>query len=168
MHPVEPAIHLTPTAGEDKPLVPMFWSYATCDAALVRRLREPVEQALSVDQNYVFKLWTFDRSIVVGEDWDTQIRKALAECPLGLLAVSNAFLGSQYITDVELPALMDGPGKRLIPVAVRHVSPHANWHGLQNKQVYGLHQPFSDLRGTSAQDRWVNTLVDQIHQLLAR
>jgi hypothetical protein len=104
----------------------------------------------------------------VGEDWDAQIRAALAVSELGLLAVSNAFLGSEYITDVELRALVDVPGKRAIPVLVRRMSEHADLQRLAGKQIYGYRRPFGAVRGPAGQQAWVNGLVDQLHRVLAR
>lgn len=165
---VEPTVRLTTAAGSDKPLVRMFLSFAKRDAAVVGRLWELLAEATGVDRGYQFELWRFDEAILVGEDWDAQVRDALAVSELGLLAVSNAFLGSAYITGVELPALVDVPGKRAIPVSVRRTSRHADLHGLEGKQIYGHQRPFGKVCGQPAQDKWVNGLVDQFHRVLAR
>jgi len=165
---VEPTVRLTPAAGSDRPLVRMFLSFAKRDAAVVGRLWELLAEATGVDRGYQFELWRFDEAILVGEDWDVQIWDVLAVSELGLLAVSNAFLGSAYITGVELPALVDVPGKRAIPVSVRRTSRHADLQGLEGKQIYGYQRPFGEVHGEPAQDKWVNGLVDQLHRVLAR
>jgi TIR domain len=165
---VEPTVRLTTAAGSDKPLVRMFLSYAEDDAAVVGRLWKLLAAATGVDRVYQFELWRFKEAILVGEGWDAQVRDALAVSELGLLAVSNAFLGSAYITGVELPALVNVPGKRAIPVSVRRPSRHADLHGLEGKQIYGYQRPFGDVRGLAGQDMWVNDLVDQLHRVLAR
>jgi transposase InsO family protein len=165
---MEPTIRLTTAAGEDKPLVRMFLCYANLDAEFVWRFWGLLDRALQVDRTYRFEMWVTARSMMLGDDWDNRIRDALARCELGLLAISNAFLTSKYITNVELPALLGVSGKRVIPVAVRQISRHADWHGLDSKHVYGRKRPYSSVRGTAAQDVWVNELVDQIHQVLAR
>jgi TIR domain-containing protein len=134
---VEPSVCLTTAAGSGKPLVRIFLSFAKRDAAVVGRLWELLAEATGVDRGYQFALWRFDQAILVGEDWDAQVREALAVSELGLLAVSHAFLGSTYITGVELPALVDVPGKRAIPVSVRRTSRHAELHGLAGKEIYG-------------------------------
>ncbi len=158
----------TMAAGVEKPLVRVFLSFAKRDARVAGQLWELLTEATKADRAYRFDWWRFDEAILVGEDWDASARQALTVSDLGLLAVSNAFLGSKYITGVELPALVDVPGKRAIPVSVRRVSQHADWHGLDSKQVYGHERPFGEVRGQSAQDAWVNALVDQIHRVLAR
>lgn len=165
---VEPIVRLVAAAGSDKPLVRMFLSFARRDAVVVERLWELLAEATEVDRVYQFELWRFDEAILVGESWDARIRDALAVSELGLLAVSNAFLGSDYITGVELPALVDVPGKRAIPVSVRRANRHADLRGLEGKQIYGHQRPFGEVRGRAAQDRWVDGLVDQLHRVLAR
>src|SRR5215475_1481722 len=102
---VEPTVGLTAAAGSGKPLVRMLLSLAKRDAVVVGRLWELLAEAADVVRAYRFELWRFDEAILVGEDWDAQVRDALAVSELGLLAVSYAFLRSTYITDVELPAL---------------------------------------------------------------
>lgn len=167
---IEPTVRLTTAAGSGsgKPLVRVFLSFAKRDAAVAGRLWELLAEATGVDRVYQFELWRFDGAILVGEDWDARIRDALAVSELGLLAVSNAFLGSDYITSVELPSLVDVPGKRAIPVAVRRTSRHADLRGLESKQIYGYQRPFDEARGPAGQQVWVNDLVDQLHRVLAR
>src|SRR5215470_7799138 len=159
---------MTMATQSGKPLVRMFLSYAKRDAAVAGRFWESLADATKIDRVYQFELWRFDEAILVGEDWDAQIRAALAVSELGLLAVSNAFLRSAYITDVELPALVGVAGKRAIPVSVRQPSRHADLHGLAGKQIYGHQRPFAQVRGDAERDRWVNGLVDQLHRVLAR
>jgi hypothetical protein len=165
---VEPTARLTMAVGSGKPLVRMFLSFARRDAAVVGRLWELLAEATGVDRGYQFELWRFDEAILVGEDWDARVRDALAVSEVGLLAVSNGFLGSTYITSVELPALVDVPGKRAIPVLVKQMSQHADLYGLGGKQIYGYQRPFGEVRGLAAQEVWVNGLVDQLHRVLAR
>lgn len=167
MSTVESNLRLT-TAESGKPLVRMFLSFARRDAAIAGRLWDLLAEATAVDRVYQFELWRFDRAIRVGEDWDAHIKQALAESDLGVLALSNAFLGSGYIKRAELPALVDTLGKRPIPLALRQVGEHADRLGLESKQVYGHERPFDRVRGSAAQDAWVNGLVDRLHQVLAR
>jgi TIR domain-containing protein len=163
----EPAMRLT--AGKSgKPLVRMFLSFAGQDEVLARRLWDLLAEATAVDGVYEFRLWRSDKAILVSESWDARITDALSASELGLVALSNAFLGSEYITEVELPALLDVPGKRLVPLLLRQVSKHADWRGLKDKQIYGYGRPFDHLRARSAQNVWVNDLVGQLHRVLTR
>lgn len=151
-----------------KPLVRVFLSFAGQDEALVLRLWALLAEALVIDRVYEFQLWRSDDAILVGEGWDDRIHGALSAAEVGVVALSNAFLGSKYITDVELPALVDVPGKRVVPLLLRQVNKQADWRGLKSKQIYGYERPFSDLRGMSARDAWVNGLVAEVHRVLAR
>ncbi|OXM43426.1 toll/interleukin-1 receptor domain-containing protein [Amycolatopsis alba] len=151
-----------------KPLVRVFLSFAGRDEALVLRLWDLLAEALIIDRVYEFQLWRSDDAILVGENWDDRIHGALSAAEIGVVALSNAFLGSEYITGVELPALVDVPGKRVVPLLLRKVSKQADWHGLKSKQIYGYERPFSDARGMSARDAWVNGLVAEVHRVLAR
>jgi hypothetical protein len=44
--------------------------------------------------------------------WKPHIEKVLSECIGGVLLVSPDFVGSAFITDVELPALLSAAGSR--------------------------------------------------------
>lgn len=151
-----------------KPLVRMFLSFAGQDESLALRLWDQLAEAMVIDRVYEFQLWRSDNAILVGEDWDVRIRGALSEAEIGVVALSNAFLGSEYITGVELPALVDVPGKRVVPLLLRQVRKQADWRGLKSKQIYGYGRPFSEVRGVSARDVWVNGLATEVHRVLAR
>lgn len=151
-----------------KPLVRVFLSFAGRDDALVLRLWDLLAEALVIDRLYEFQLWRSDEAILVGEGWDDRIHDALSKAEVGVVALSNAFLSSEYITGVELPALVDVPGKRVFPLLLRKVSKQADWRGLKSKQIYGYERPFSDVREVSARDAWVNGLVAELHRVLAR
>lgn len=151
-----------------KPLVRVFLSFAGADKAQACRLWDLLAEATAVDRVYEFDLWRSDEAILVSEEWDARIKEALANAELGVAALSNAFLGSEYIRDIELPALTDAPGKRLIPVLLREVGKHADWRDLKDKQVYGYERPFSHVRTQPERDRWVNALVSQVHRVLGR
>lgn len=49
--------------------------------------------------------WT-DREIRVGDMWDEAIRKELAQSDIALVLVSQAYLGSEYINNVELTSFI--------------------------------------------------------------
>ncbi len=53
----------------------------------------------------LIKLWS-DRSIAAGESWSRDIDQALAQSRVGLLLVSDHFLKSQFITNVELARIL--------------------------------------------------------------
>jgi TIR domain len=67
-------------------------------------------------RNQRLHVWA-DESILVGGDWHRAIDGAVDRAALGLLLVSGDFLASQFIMEVELPALIER-GVRLVPVLV--------------------------------------------------
>ena len=91
------------TAGSSgKPLVRMFLSFARADEAIAVRLWEQLAIATAVDRVYEFELRRFDQALLVGSDWDACVRDALTSCELGVLALSDAFLGSVHSSIVAV------------------------------------------------------------------
>jgi hypothetical protein len=115
--------------------VRFFVSYARANAKHADALLGLLQQQLAPSIRYEHALWR-DTCVVIGENWDREIRRALDESEVGLLLVSPAFLASKYITDIELPELLARP---VLPVLLEQVS-HArhDLHGLQEKQLYAL------------------------------
>lgn len=78
-----------------------------------------------VIQNRI-RAWS-DREIEVGEQWDKSIETQLLNAHAAVLLISPAFLGSKYIRNSELPALLMNAmnkGTAVLPVILRH-SPFA-------------------------------------------
>ncbi len=70
---------------------------------------------------------------------DQEIKKALDKCDLGLLLISASFLGSTYITSVELKFL---GAKPVIPVLLWPVDfDRHDLKGLQEKQIFRYNKP---------------------------
>ncbi len=94
----------------------VFISYAHEDAVWKKRLVEmlaPVKDRI--------RLWE-DERIEAGSDWERDIQSALARAKVAVLLVTPAFLDSEYIEKVELPALLkaaDEEGVKILCVAVR-------------------------------------------------
>lgn len=141
----------------------LFLSYAHIDKptrAFLNLLNEYLATAHQVD----FRLWR-DTHILPGKFWDAEIREALAACDAGILLVSPAFLGRDYIRGIELPALLS----KAIPVALEAI----RFDGTMNLQGLERHQIFHDTKGrafgqlTSRQDRrkFVDELFGQIMAL---
>ena len=63
-----------------------------------------------------------DRRIEEGDDWYQEIQDAMNECDLAILLVSQHFIASRFIQDVELPRLLERRGEhglRVVPIIVR-------------------------------------------------
>jgi len=56
------------------------------------------------------KVWS-DAEIQPGKEWEREIEDALESARVAVLLVSPEFLGSEFITKVELPALLEASNK---------------------------------------------------------
>jgi tetratricopeptide (TPR) repeat protein len=68
------------------------------------------------------KVWS-DTEIEVGEQWDKTIKAQMQNANAAVLLISPAFLGSKYIHNSELPALLMNAmnkGAAVLPVILRH------------------------------------------------
>ena len=80
--------------------------------------------------------------ILVGEEWHDDIQVAVADCDVGFMLISPAFLGSQYIQDYELQRFLKSSRKLAIPVLLQPID--EDWHdlkGLQQTQIFRLDRP---------------------------
>ncbi|MBQ0958129.1 NACHT domain-containing protein [Ideonella sp. 4Y11] len=167
----EPRIALTEWhAG--KPVVKWFFSYAHDDGKDADDLFRKLCTVLGNSDRYHFVPWR-DTNILTFDDWDQHIQTALAECHLGLLALSENFFSRDYIRKHEVPAFIDGnlrtaPGKRAVPVALRRLDlNNIDTQGLKTRQIfYPDHKAFAE-RGRKREE-WVQGLRDQIHRVLDR
>ncbi|HYD64773.1 toll/interleukin-1 receptor domain-containing protein [Azospirillum sp.] len=132
-------------------MVRYFVSYAhddTLTADLLKRLK----QRLALAPTCVFEAWD-DRELQPGQRWRDEILEAIARCPIGLLLVSPAFLGSRFITAEELPRFVartpdePAPGKRAIPVAVKRLA----FDGTMDLKGLAEVQVFHDRKGRDYQ-----------------
>jgi hypothetical protein len=118
--------------------VNFFVSYAHANQALAHNFIKKFKEYAEPSKNYKYMLWD-DTGILVGENWDEEIKLALKKCNLGLLLISASFLGSKYITTVELKKLRTRP---VIPVLLWQVDfQRYDLKGLQHKQIFKLNRP---------------------------
>jgi hypothetical protein len=90
---------------------------------------------------YQYVFWR-DNDILVGEKWHEEIQVALAQCDVGLVLISPAFLGSQYIQEHELPKFLKSGGKSVIPVLLQPIDlDRHDLKGLQRTQIFRLERP---------------------------
>jgi len=95
-----------------KKRVTIFVSYAHANQELAGRFVTQLKEYTRPSKSYQYNIWR-DTDLLVGEDWDQEIKKALDKCVLGLLLISASFLGSNYIKSIELNRLETKP---VIPV----------------------------------------------------
>jgi hypothetical protein len=118
--------------------VTMFVSYAHANQELAGRFVAQFKEYTRPSKAYQYNIW-LDADLLVGENWDQEIKKALDKCDLGLLLISASFIGSNYITSVELNLLKTKP---IIPVLLWPVDfDRHDLKGLQEKQIFRYNKP---------------------------
>jgi hypothetical protein len=157
--------------------VTLFVSYARANNLLAVKFLDRLRQQLEASKKYRYNFWR-DSEILVGEPWHDEIQKAIEESELGVLLISPAFLGSQYIGRHELPRFV---GKRrkgqkakpVIPVMLQPVDlDHQDLKGLREAQIFrlenprtGQHKAYGECGGAN-RDRFAQLLFKQIEKRL--
>jgi len=118
--------------------VTMFVSYAHANQELAGRFVTQYKEYTRPSKSYHYNIWR-DTDLLVGENWDQEIKKALDKCDLGLLLISASFLGSNYITSIELKLLETKP---VIPVLLWPIDfDRYDLKGLDEKQIFRFNKP---------------------------
>ena len=148
---------------------PFFISYAHKDSPDVERFRDVFEPLLESSSGFAFCEW-MDQLILPGERWLAEIRLALDRSRFGLLLVSPRFLGSEFITQTELPVLLDKP--TVVPVALHHIAFDGSMDlkGLDNRQVFrdSKGRTFDACRTMQGRRQFAAELFSQIDALLRK
>jgi len=160
----------------DKPLVTYFTSYAHADDKHAADLMNKLAANFKRSKKFRYHGWS-DHQLMVDDDWNVEIHKALAECDMGILMVSLDFLNSRFITEVELPELVvavddgvSGPTKKVIPIGLKKVDfNHHDMHGLEQRQLFRLNnQQFYDACRGPKKDEFALELFKQIELALEK
>lgn len=118
--------------------VTMFVSYAHANQELASRFSAQLKEYTLPSKAYQYNIW-LDTDLLVGENWDQEIKKTLNKCNLGLLLISASFLGSNYITSIELNLLKTKP---IIPVLLWPVDfDRHDLKGLRENQIFRYNKP---------------------------
>jgi hypothetical protein len=151
--------------------IAVFVSYARADHCTVDTfLQRLIEQWLP-SRRYAYTLWRDTGSVLVGERWHDEIQQALADCQIGLLLVSPAFLASQYIAQNELPRFLGAGATPIIPVMFKAIDlQRHDTRGLEQHQFFRLDnaKAFADCTSDVLRRRFVERLFDQIERRLDR
>ncbi|MFH1314257.1 MAG: toll/interleukin-1 receptor domain-containing protein [Candidatus Eisenbacteria bacterium] len=148
--------------------VRIFVSYARSNRDLAARFLDRFRDQLAPSKTYNY-VFSRDTDILVGEDWHDEIQKAVKRSDVGLLLVSPAFLGSQYITKHELPKFIGDKAQPVFPVMLQPVDfERHNLKGLHRKQIFRLDsrrfrnpKAYGDCIGNQ-RDRFVQSLFRKI------
>ncbi|MBV9143603.1 MAG: TIR domain-containing protein [Pseudonocardiales bacterium] len=146
-----------PRAGGGRDVV--FVSYSHCDAQWVQRFRVLLNPLVRRKR---LRLWV-DTEIRVGNQWHPDILTMIKQSSVALLLVSADYLGSDFIMDHELPALIK-QGVRLAPVLVGECL----WqHVPELERVQWLHDPGREgalnlLGDQPARDRQLRLICEQL------
>ncbi len=155
-----------------KKKIKIFVSYTRANRDLATRFLEKFREQVTPSRNYKYVFWR-DAEILVGEKWHDEIQEALMDCNLGLLLVSPAFLGSQYIDEHELPKFVGSNAKPLIPIMLQPVDfERHDLKGLQRAQIFRLDGPrfrspksYGECTGLQ-RDRFAQELFRQVESRL--
>ncbi|GAA4352612.1 hypothetical protein GCM10023165_42090 [Variovorax defluvii] len=98
---------------------PMFISYAHADKEFLAELRLFLS---AIEKKGLINFWD-DSQLVPGVPWEKQIKEVLDRSEAGLLLVTQNFLASQFVADVELPKLLDVAQQAGKKIYWLHVSP---------------------------------------------
>lgn len=104
-----------------------------------------------------------DQNILGAQDWEARLRDALARCDLFILLVSPNSLGSDYIVDVEVKAILDRQAKSgsterplLLPIMILPVDNRVlklyDWLNVPNRRPRDG-KALSELSQTPGQDK---------------
>lgn len=130
--------NIVPARGkplDGKRTIKLFVSYArkdNKDKPQVDKFLEELKQHFSASKKYRYELWA-DWDVLLGADWDDEIKAQVDECDFGLMLVSLPFIYSDYISQHELPKLLE----RALPVGFQHFEwKNYEMKGLGEKQIF--------------------------------
>ena len=121
----------------------LFLSWCHSDRAAKDALVEPLLQQLRILRGLDVRWWE-DSHLLIGEQWRRAILGSLEKCDYGVLLLSPAFFGSQFILDEELPWFV---GERAIKGALPVGLKRLPLDGTRELAGVDRHQIFTDDQG---------------------
>ncbi|WP_395739924.1 TIR domain-containing protein [Prosthecobacter sp.] len=137
----------TPPPESTKRIVRYFVSCARVDSVTSDKLIAELNKHIAASKDFEFQRWK-DTNVLIGEYWHEEIQRAVYECDFGLLLLSPAFLGSNFISGRRLPQFVN-EDKLCLPVGLCRIDfDHHDLKGLEEHQIY-LHAPPRGTRGVA-------------------
>lgn len=130
----------------------VFVSYCHADKAMVEELKRHFKPFKTID------FWE-DSRIMPGQKWKKEIEDALEETKVAILLISADFFASDFITNNELPPLLEAAnndGCTILTVILRPVAFEAYPHINQYQAMNNPSQPVSKLTEEEREELWVN------------
>ena len=122
-----------------------FFSYSKQDAHYLNVFQKHLRP---LERSHKIRLWD-DRKIRPEEEWDAEIKHALATADIIFLLLSPDFLDTNYIVETEVTGAMarhESGEAKIIPIKIRPCS----WEDT----------PFSKLQGLPRKDKVISTAPD--------
>lgn len=125
-------------ANKERIKISFFVSYAHKDDEYAIDFVDEFKEMSAPSEKYEYVFWK-DSEILPGQNWRQEIIAALENCELGLLLISPAFLGSEFIGSEELPKFIGDKKKPIVPIMLKMVNlKRHNLKGIDSAQIYRL------------------------------
>lgn len=138
----------------------IFISYSRRDREWLDRFEIKLRHGKIRDE--AFSIWS-DKDLEAGENWRAVIESKLASASVALLLVSDAFLASKFIQNVELPAILEAAvdrGLTIFWVPLNFTT--VKWNELRKYQAcWPSDKPLATLKPVE-QDRAIRDICDDI------
>ncbi|HTI70514.1 MAG TPA: TIR domain-containing protein [Candidatus Limnocylindria bacterium] len=108
---------ITTNLRDGKRLVRVFISYSHQNKLIAISLIEALKTHFKSSKSYIMEFW-IDQDLMVGDDWDSTIQKAIANSDFGLFLVSSDLLASSYTINKELPRFVNQQDHRVIKAVI--------------------------------------------------
>ncbi|MES9905943.1 MAG: toll/interleukin-1 receptor domain-containing protein [Sedimenticola sp.] len=159
----------------------VFVSYARKNPVHLERCEEILAPFV---QDKRIELWVDKRNIEPGDDWHRVITDGLKSSDAAVLLITPAFMGSKFIKEVEIPALLgklhNHDAGKLIPVflepanvdihQIEYTNRQGNRQAIKLNKIQGIGAPGKELNQLNKADRstrWAE-LGKQIEKQLER
>jgi hypothetical protein len=142
----------------------IFVSYSHVDAEYLKRLKvhfKPFEKEYSIE------VWS-DENIRPGQQWRTEIEKALEKTAVAILLISADFLASDFIANEELPPLLDAAQSEGVSILCFVLS-HCSFNATVLSKYQTVNDPSKPLtsygKKANREALWVDLVQEATHAL---